>query len=425
MPKRYSELLDEEIHYVELPSGLTAYAMARPDYQKKFATYTVHYGSIDNHFKTAEHPQGVRVPDGIAHFLEHKLFESEDVPVFDQFAELGASCNAFTNYTATSYLFSTSDHFARCQAILLDFVRHPHLTEENVAKEKGIIEQELRMYQDDPRWRVFHNLLAALYHEHPVRIDIGGTVASIKEITVDDLMLCYQTFYRPGNMSFFAVGDINPEETLEAVARSVADAKPLSGPIERLLPKEPPSAREQLVEDAMPVAVPLFEMAFKEQDPRREGFLERELCTGLLLESLFSHSAPLYEHLYEEGLINEHFSASYFGEPSFGLTLVGGETPDPERLQEEILAGIARVQEEGLPQEAVERARRKAIGEFLSIFNSPEAIAYSFNAYHLRGYDFFTYLQALERVRFEDVVERLKSHFGQDNYGVSVVRGAR
>lgn len=421
MEVRRDPLLRESLYSETMPGGLTAYVLPKPGYQKKFATLATQYGSIDNHFMAPDGRE-TRVPDGIAHFLEHKLFEGEDGNAADFFAELGAASNAFTNYTATTYLFSATSRFPENLDLLLRFVGQPYFTPENVEKEKGIIEQELRMYLDDPNWRVFHNLLGALFQEHPVRIDIGGTVESIRKIDAPTLDLCYDTFYHPSNMTFFAVGDIDPEATLDQV-RETMSRRTLSPrpPVRRLFPTEPAARAKGRVEDRMLVSEPLVEIGFKERDLGRENFLERDVLTGLLLDAIFGKSSHLYAELYEAGLIDDKFSAAYFGEAEYGASILGGESPNPEALLERIQIGLERLRRDGISEETFRRIRRKGLGEFLGLFNSPEAIAYSFNAYHFKGYDFFKFREAMEGATWEAVNKRLREHLTEDNLSVSVI----
>ncbi len=419
MQRQYDPVLKEELYQETYPNGLTGYVVVKPGYQKKYANYATHYGSLDRRFRVGG--REVEVPDGIAHFLEHKLFESEDVPVMQQFAALGASCNAFTGHSSTTYLFSTTDHYLECLDVLMSFVQHPHLTEENVAKERGIIEQELRMYMDDPRWRAFHNLLEALYQRHPVRVDIGGTIDSIQRITVDDLLLCYRTFYRPDNMTFFAVGDVDPGATLALVGQRAGQGERPAEPIERLGVDEPPEVAQREIVARMAVASPILELGFKETDTDGVDFLEREVRTSVALEVLLGRGSRLYTRLYEEGLIDERFGAYYFAEPGFGASIMGGDTPEPERLRDALLEGIEAAGREGLEPAAIERVRRKALGEFLGLFNSPEAIATAFNAYHFKGYDFFQYLKALDGVNADMVNRCLEGHLRPSQHAASIV----
>ncbi|MDA8345619.1 MAG: pitrilysin family protein [Thermaerobacter sp.] len=409
--------LRERLYREDLPSGLRAFVLPKPGFQTRYATFATRYGSNDQSFVDAS---GNRhdTPAGIAHFLEHKLFEEEDGNVSERFSALGAMANAYTNYTATTYLFSTATHFPESLQLLLEFVQHPYFTPESVTKEQGIIEQELRMYLDDPRVVVFQNLMEALYHAHPVREEIGGTVESIRRITADDLYLCYRTFYHPGNMVFFATGDVDPGAVFDAVHRLAPGEK--RAPVQHLRPEEPSSVCKELVRRAMPVGVPLLDLGFKD-DPVAKDPLRREVEMEILLDCLFGTSSDIYQTLYEEGLVSEHFAASYFSGDDFAASVLGGPTPEPDRLHDRILALLSDQHKAGLAKEAFDRSRRKSIGEFVALFNSPEAVAHSFSEYALRGLDLFDALDALEAVRFEDIVRRFEEHLAQPRTAVSII----
>src|SRR5574342_730560 len=206
--------LDETLHYEECENGLKVYVLEKKGFNKTFATFTTHYGSVDNHFKPLGKQENVKVPDGIAHFLEHKLFEKEQGDVFQQFSKQGASANAFTSFTRTAYLFSSTSNFENNLETLIDFVQEPYFSEKTVEKEKGIIGQEITMYDDNPDWRLYFGLIQNMYKNHPVSIDIAGTIESISHITKDMLYECYETFYHPSNMLLFVVGPISPDETM-------------------------------------------------------------------------------------------------------------------------------------------------------------------------------------------------------------------
>ncbi len=409
--------LGEQLHYEEFGSGLRAFVLPKRGFQTRYATFATRYGSNDQSFVDST---GVRhdTPAGIAHFLEHKLFEEEGGNVSERFSALGAMANAYTNYTATTYLFSTASRFPEALQLLLEFVQHPYFTPQSVEKEQGIIEQELRMYLDDPRVAVFQNLMEALYHHHPVRVEIGGTVESIRQITADDLYLCYRTFYHPSNMVFFATGDVAPDAVFSAIHRLVPGER--RAPVQRVRPAEPAAVRTELVRRAMPVGVPLIDIGFKDE-PDREDPLRREVEMEILLDCLFGTSSDIYQTLYEEGLLSEHFAASYFSGEDFAASVLGGPSPDPDRLRERILTLLAAQREGGLSVEAVERSRRKSIGEFVALFNSPEAVAHSFSEYALRGLDLFAALAALDRVRYEDIARRFEEHLAQPRVAASII----
>lgn len=419
-----NSMLQEKILWQRVEPGLEVFVLPKQGYNKKYATYSANFGSIDSHFIVEGENEELIVPDGVAHFLEHKLFEEEGGNVFERFARLGASSNAFTNFNNTSYLFSCTDHFTECLEILLDFVQSPYFTRESVEKEKGIIEQEIRMYEDSPQWRVFFNLLTALYREHPVKKDIAGTAESIRQIDEEVLYKCYRTFYHPSNMAVFVVGNVEPERVFSQVAENVGRRgyKRL-GEIRRLYAAEPkPPARDCVVQELV-VSQPILNLGFKEEEVGFDGerLFRREALTGLVLDCVFGSSSRLYNELYEEGLIDDEFEAAHVAEKDYGYTLIGGETKDPDRLYQRLMEGIRQAQAEGVSAEVLAHHQRKLMGEFLKSFNSLEFIANNFPAYHFKGINFFGYLETVRGLTLEEVNERLRTHFAAGNHARSVI----
>lgn len=396
--------IDEVLYRQTLPSGLQLAVIPRPGYRKTFATFATHYGSIDNRFRLPQSGEEISVPEGIAHFLEHKMFEKADGgDVFEDFARLGASSNAYTDYTSTTFLFSTTTNLSENLEVLVDFVQRPFFTEENVEKEKGIIEQEIRMYLDMPGDRLQSNLMRALYVRHPIRIDIAGTVESIRTITPETLYQCYRTFYHPSNMALLVVGDVDPEAVMAQVAEN--QAKKSFGeqaPIVRIFPEEPAHVAEAEARQTMAVANPLFVMGYK--DARvgltGEALLRQEIVAGLFWTVLLGKSAPLYTELYRDGLINDRFHARYTAGLTFAWSALGGETPDPERLQARLIEAIPQAP---LIAEDLDRAKKRDMGSYLGLFQNLEELAYVYNNFHFRDIDLFRYLDVLATIRVEDL----------------------
>ncbi|MBX5467031.1 MAG: insulinase family protein [Firmicutes bacterium] len=414
-------LLQEVLVQQTLESGLVVTVIPRPGFKKAYATFTTHYGSIDNHFQPpGEEP--VTVPDGIAHFLEHKMFEKpEGGDVFDDFAALGASANAYTDYTTTTYLFATTQHFYEALTILLDFVQRPYFTPENVEKEKGIIEQEIRMYLDMPQDRLHSHLMRALYQRHPARIDIAGTVESIRTITPEALYRCYGTFYHPSNMMLLVIGDVDPEAVVEAVrANQAAKGYVRQGAIARWFPEEPEAVAAPRVEHRMAVARPLLLVGYKDR-PDRPGWppLTREVAAGLALGMLVGPSSALYERLYREGLINDRFAARYSHEATFAFAALGGETPDPDRLEAILVEELPRAP---LTAADLERIKRKELGGYVALFQNPEELAYWVNHLYFRGIDCFRYPDVLQAVTLEQVEAVRRELLDPAHCAVSVIR---
>ncbi|WP_422444204.1 EF-P 5-aminopentanol modification-associated protein YfmH [Thermoanaerobacterium sp. DL9XJH110] len=416
--------LGEKLFSRRSRNGLWTYVLPKKNFSKVFALYSTHYGSIDSEFIVPATGEHLKVPEGIAHFLEHKMFEMEYGNVFDKFAELGTSSNAFTNYTSTTYLFSATSNFKQNLKLLLEFVDTPYFTKENVEKEKGIITQELRMYEDDPEWQVLLNLLRCLYHNHPVRIDIGGTVDSIQKIDVETLYKCYNTFYHPSNMLLFVTGCAEPEDVFNLVDEHEKE-KNLApqAEIKRFYPEEPDTINMPSAGVNLDVAEPLFLMGFKDVDVGYDGYdlLKKEITTAILLEILLGKSSQLYEHLYEEGLIDDRFSFSFEGQKDYGFCTIGGETRDPERLHHEILDSISSSKENGLAPEDLARVKKKFLGDFIQGFNSLEFIATSFVTYYHKKINLFDYIKALQEITLNDVTRRLHDFFDFSRHAVSVV----
>ncbi len=417
--------LQETLTCCTVYPGMPLYILPKPGYQKKYAAFAAHFGSIDNRFQVDGTGEPVTVPEGVAHFLEHKLFEDERGNVFDRFAAHGASSNAFTTFTHTSYLFSTTDHFSECLELLLDFVQEPYFTAESVSKEQGIIGQEIRMYEDNPDWRIFFDLLQSLYHRHPVREDIAGTVESIALITPELLYQCYRRFYHPGNMALFVVGDLDPDRVRRQVDENIARHRYKElGEIIRIYPEEPETVARQRISREMVVSEPLFNLGFKDPAAARlegDALLRRESAMEILLDIIFGPSEPLFNELYEDMLIDDRFDAGYTAESSYGYVLIGGETRDPDRLYERIMSAIEKAKQEGPGAEQFERHRRDRLGSFMRRFNSLEFIANNYLAYRFRGSDLFNYPAILQQITLDEVRALLEETLVPERHAVSIV----
>jgi len=418
-----NERLKEEIHTYELENGLKIFYMPKKGYSKKYVIYATNYGSNDNKFKPIGEDSQIEVPAGIAHFLEHKMFEEPDGNVFNEFSKLGSYVNAYTNYNQTAYLFSCTENFYESLELLVKFVQNPYFTDENVKKEKGIIEQEISMYDDAPEWKVYSNVLSSMYKEHPVRIDIAGTVESIREIDKEVLYKCYKTFYSPTNMILFIVGDIDFEKSLRIITKHQKDSKESVNKIERSRVIEPNGIKESLVEDSLSVSTPLFNIGIKDSDVGYDGdkLIHKEICTNILLEMLFSSGSELYQKLYEEGLINNSFGAQYVGNLEYGYSIIGGESEKPKVVLEKILEYIKEISEKKLSVEDFNRIKKKFIGYHLMDLNSIEYIATNFVNYHFKNSSLLRYLEIIEKIDFSDVESRFEKYLNENNYALSII----
>ncbi len=401
--------------------GLRVLVNPRPDSAGTFAALGTNFGSVDR----VGDARGVPVPEGLAHFLEHKLFEDAQGDVSDRFSVLGASTNAMTGFCGTTYLFSTTDAPDACLRLLLSFVQDPWFTDELVRKEQGIIAQEIRMYDDDPDWRIFFGLLGCLYEKHPVRDNIAGSVESIAEIDAATLRRCYDLFYHPRNMCLTVSGALDPE-----VVAAIVEEDQAARPEDPLAPHVRGTSDEPLLpvrdrhEEELAVSRPRFLMGVKET-VLGGGPLDvarRQLATRIVLDALFGRATTTFESLYADGLVDESFSASYSGEPGFGFSMLGGDTDDPEALEARLRETLVRARRDGLGTDALKRVRQKIYGQLLRSLDSTENVAFGLMTDHFHGLQPFAALDLVEQITAEELDRRLAEHFREDAFAVSVVR---
>ncbi len=408
----------DSYYKIDHPSGLTVFVYPKEGYNSAYAIFGTKYGSVNTCF-SLDGGEKITVPDGIAHYLEHKLFESEDGDAFARYAETGASANAYTSFEKTCYLFSCTGKFEESFEILLDFVQHPYFTAETVAKEQGIIGQEIKMYDDSPDWRVMFNMLGKMYHHHPVKIDIAGTVESIAEITAEKLYQCYNTFYNLNNMALCVAGNVTPEQITALCDKLLKPCE--KHKIETFFEDEPYEIVEPYVEQSFPVSVPLFNLGFKEN--AEQPLNETELAqTDILLELLASSTSEMYQQLMDDGLINTTFSFELFEGPGYRAVIFGGESREPKQAAEQIKSYIAKVKAEGLSREDFDCARKSVYGDAVSSLNSVDSVANTVIGYHFNGNELFKYIDAVANTTFEDVQNRLKNMLDVNNCTLSVVK---
>ncbi|MGD6854552.1 EF-P 5-aminopentanol modification-associated protein YfmH [Bacillus infantis] len=417
--------LKEKLYYEKMANGLDVYILPKQGFNKTYATFTTKYGSVDNHFVPLGQEELVKVPDGIAHFLEHKLFEKEDGDVFQQFSKQGASANAFTSFTRTAYLFSSTSDVERNLETLIDFVQDPYFTEKTVEKEKGIIGQEITMYDDNPDWRLYFGLIQNMYQNHPVKIDIAGTVESISHITKDLLYECYNTFYHPSNMLLFVTGPVDPEAIMGQI-RSNQEKKEYSDQpaIERSFEQEMTGVAEKKQVLKMNVQSSKCLLGVKALNVKQDGaeMLKHELTLNVMLDILFGKSSKNYETLYREGLIDETFSYDYTQEQGFGFAMLGGDTSDPDQLAGTLRSMLLEAKNgDVFSQEALDRTKKKKIGAFLRSVNSPEYIANQFTRYAFNGMDLFEVVPEIEKISLEQLKETANVFLSEDRFTVCQV----
>lgn len=419
MEKIASRQVGDSFYKLKHASGLDIFIYPK-QISTTYAIFGTKYGSVDNCFKRSDESSAERVPEGIAHFLEHKLFESEEGDAFLRYAKTGASANAYTSFDMTCYLFSCTDNFSESLEILLDFVQSPYFTQETIDKEQGIIGQEIKMYDDDPQWRVMFNHLRALYHSHPIRDDIAGTVSSIAKITPQHLYRCYNTFYNLNNMALVIAGNVDEAEILAICDKMLKKSEPVE--VTRVFPKEPDSVKERYIEEKLSVAAPLFQFGFKEK-VRASYRTEKDIAAmEVLLDVFSSDSSRLFRELLDEGLVNEaSFSHEYFEGEGYAAVFWNGESKDPKCVASLILKEAERFKTEGIPHDAFERSKKALYGSNVSALNSPSNIANAMMALNFKDREFFKYIDAFIELKIEDLQEKLESIFIEDMSALSVI----
>ena len=399
--------LKETLYFEEMPNGLKVYLLPKVGFSKTYGLFSTRFGSVDTTFVPLHEQDMIKVPDGIAHFLEHKMFEMEDGDASEAFAKLGASTNAFTSSSRTAYLFSTTSHEKECIELLLDFVQDIYLTDENVEKEKGIINQEIGMYDDDPDWRCYFGSIQNLYQHHPVKIDIAGTVETVASIDKATLEKCYHTFYHPSQMMLFVVGHINPDEIMKLIQDN-QQQKHFSkeNPIQRAVVNEPLDVAQKEAVLHMDVTMPKIIVSMKINTilTKPQERLKRELAMNLFLDIFFAKSSSLYDEWLNEELINDSFSAQFTQERDYCFLQIGGDTLYPEQLKEKILYFIEHIHEYDIRQEDFLRLKKKTMGIMISLFNSPESIANMFSRYYFEGIMIFDLIDCLNALAMDDLM---------------------
>lgn len=411
--------LAEKYTKIEHPSGLTLMLCPMKGFSSAFALFATRYGSIDNSFAVGD-GEFTEVPAGIAHFLEHKLFESEEGDAFALYAKTGASANAYTSFDRTAYLFSCTDRFDESIEILINLVTKPYFTAQTVQKEQGIIGQEIRMYDDDPDWRVYFNLLGALYHDHPLKTDIAGTVESISEITADLLYSCYNAFYNLNNMVLAVAGNFDIDTVVKACDKLLAPASDVK--VRSAEANEPDTVRERRVEQKLEVAAPLFQIGFKGKSGSYRDNILAQVVGEMVCDIIAGESTELYRELYDEGLINSVFGSEVMAGPNYLVNIFSGESRDPDAVFERIVKGIDALQMNGISVEAFERAKRAAYGRYVAVYSTAEAMAGMMVLAQLAGFSAYEPLEMLNELTVNDAQAFLRENFDTSRCALSIVR---
>ncbi len=412
-----SILAGESYYRINHSSGLPIYVYPKKGYKSAYAIFGTRYGSINNVF-SVDSGEKITVPDGIAHYLEHKLFESEDGDAFVRYAKTGANANAYTSFDKTCYLFSCTGKFDESLEILLDFVQSPYFTAKTVEKEQGIIGQEIKMYDDSPDWRVLFNMLEAMYENHPVKIDIAGTVESIAQITAEKLYEVYNVFYNLNNMVLCVAGNVTVEQVMKIADKMLKPCK--KHEIHCYFQDEPDGVLKPYVEQSFPVSIPLFNLGFKEK-PDCCITEKQKACTDILLSMLASPTSTLYRNLMNEGLINTSFSYEPFEGPGFFTIIFSGESREPQKTADRIKEYISDMKKNGLDKEDFEIAKKAIYGGSVSALNSVSTIGNLLIDHHFNDNEIYTYLDEVAKAQFSDVEEMFSHLLDVDNCTLSVI----
>ena len=410
----------ERMYQEKLSNGLTVFVFPKPEFQKGYAFFATNYGGMDMRF--CLDGEWHDTPAGVAHFLEHKMFDTKDGNALQDLAANGASPNAFTSSAITGYYFESTEKFEENLRILLSFVSVPWFTQESVDKEQGIIGQEIGMIEDDPEWKVFMNLMAALYQNHPIRVSVAGSVESISHITADTLYACHKAFYDPANMVLCVAGPVDPEHICQ-VARDILPKE--AGPIaaKDYGPQEPPRAAQALIEEKMEVSTPIFQLGYKgDALPQGEERLRRQLVGELALEVLLGSSSPLYAKLYREGLINRNFSYGCESYPGCFFLCAGGESKDPEAVRKAVADEAARIGRDGVDGKLWERVKKGVYGNKVRGLNSFENLCVGQAQAFFAGYDFLDFAGLFASITKEEAEHLIADWVTGERTALSVVR---
>lgn len=414
-----NERTGEQYTYVKHPTGLDIYLWKMEDYSTTYALFGTKYGSVNTKFKTKNEPDFITVPNGIAHYLEHKLFENEDCDVFSLYAKTGASANAYTSFDKTCYLFSCTDNLYESLEILLKFVQDPYFTPENVQKEQGIIGQEIRMYDDNASWRVFFNMLQGMYLNHPVKIDIAGTVESIAEINADLLYKCYYTFYNLNNMVLSVAGNIDEDRILELCDKLLKQGG--NPELETAFEPEPETVCKKEVVQQLEVAIPIFNIGFKAKPESGIDALKAEIETNFALSLTAGNSSEFYKRLYGDGLINTSFSTEVFYGDGYFCSIFGGESRDPRLVRDKIIEEIERRKKEGFDEKSFNIVKKSYYGSLIRDLGVAESVASSMLNAGMEKLSAFDVIETVAAVTYEDVIRRLERQFNAENVTLSIV----
>ena len=416
----------EKLYIEKLENGLTVMVVPKKGIQKKYMIWGTNYGSNDSEFIVPGEKEITKVPNGVAHFLEHKMFEQENgTNSLDTLTALGVEANAYTTNDHTAYLFECTDNFYPAMDELMDYVQHPYFTDENVEKEKGIIGQEIMMYDDYPEWKVYLNTMQAMYHNNPIKIDITGTIETIGKIDKDILYKCYNTFYNPSNMAIVICGDFNPDEIIEEVKKRLIK-KEANGQIKRIYPEEPEEIVKDRIEQKLEVSQPLYTIGIKDKPLDCDNFAKNEIvkkhiAIEILLNMIMGRSSKLYKELYDEGIIYAGASMDYEFSKTYAHVLITGQSNKPEEVYKRIREEIKSLKQNGIDEKLFNRSKKMLYGMYVKEYDDTADIARMFLADYFKGINSFEYLEEIEGINVDYLTQVLNDVFKEEKMVLSIV----
>ena len=415
-----NKIIKEKLYLEELENGLKVIVIPKKDTNKKMAIIGTKFGSVDNHFIKPQTKEEIVIPDGVAHFLEHKMFEQANgTNSLDTLTAMGVEANAYTTNDHTAYYFEAVDNFEPAFKELLDYVFNPYYTDENVEKEKGIIAQEIRMYDDDAISKVFLNALECMYEKCPVRLDVAGTVESVNKINKEILYDCYNTFYNPSNMILSVCGDFEPNYIIEFVKNNMRKIEKI-GKIERIYPKEPEKIYSNFKETSMDVSIPSFVIGIKD-NLEKENIVKKELILNILLNYLLDENSKQYKELYDEGLLISEPDLEYEYSDIYSHMIIFSYSKDPKKVFEKIKTEISNLKENGLEEKSFNRVKNKIYGRLITSYNSPAQIGRIFMRDYMNDIISFDYINEWNNITIEEANKLLKDKFIEEKMILSIV----
>lgn len=412
--------IKEKLYIEKLENGLTVMILPKKT-RKKYIVWSTNYGSIDNKFYSNGEDKITRVPDGIAHYLEHKLFEQENGKnSLDVLSSIGVEANAYTTNDHTAYLYECTEHFEEALDEFMNYVQNPYFTDENVEKERGIIEQEIMMYDDYPEWAIYMNALKCMYKDNEINIDVAGTKETIAKIDKEKLYKIYYSFYKPENMLMVLAGNFEPEEDIKKIKKRITLEQNNKETI-RVYNDEQLDIVRPYIEKQMDISMPAIIVGYKDND-LDSNKIRKDIAIEILSSILIGKSSELFEELYEAGKILAEPSMTYEFSKTYSHILIQAQTNFVEEFTNKLDEKIKKLQKAGIEQEDFERAKRKAYGEFVKEYNDVSTIATNLVSDYFKEINSFEYFEEFGTISKEYVEEVLRETFVDDMKVISVIK---